>query len=127
MNPKELEALTSRGFGYNHKEVGPLLEKIRKSGIIRGGGQPRSDYSDYDDDDKADSPDRTIRSSVVEPDPLVKDVEVTCIDNTGIEQQFDENVEYVAERGEDGFLRVYDTFVKKQTCIASRFKMDEEE
>ena len=130
MTPKELEALYARGNrGYlNEPEPGPLLNKIRKAGIIKGGGRPLDDEGE----DSADS--ATIRSSVVEPEPdllplpLVKDFEVICINNVGIEDKFDQGVEYVAVAlREVGFLTVYDKLGKKQTCMASRFKIAEEE
>ena len=127
MNPDDyLEAINKRAHGWiNEPEPGPLLNKIRKAGIVPGGGRPLDDEGE----DSADS--ATIRSSVVEPEPLplVKDFEVICLNNVGIEDKFDQGVEYVAVAvvRELGFLTVYDKFGKKQTCMASRFKIAEEE
>ena len=48
---------------------------------------------------------------------------VVCRDNTGMEDRFDEGVEYVREKHEaDDMVYVYDKFGVKQECFADRFE-----
>lgn len=48
---------------------------------------------------------------------------VECLDNAGIEHQFDKGIEYVAElHTEPGLVWVYDKLGEKQECFTERFK-----
>jgi len=48
---------------------------------------------------------------------------VICIDNTGMEDKFDEGIEYISEEHSgEGLIYVYDRFGKKQECFEDRFK-----
>jgi hypothetical protein len=46
-----------------------------------------------------------------------------CLDNTGIENQFDQDIEYIFKDIENGIITVYDKIGKLQSCFEDRFKI----
>lgn len=46
-----------------------------------------------------------------------------CIDNAGLEDQFDEGVEYIFEGKEGDFIRVYDKTGELRECFSDRFEV----
>jgi hypothetical protein len=59
----------------------------------------------------------------VDPDPVdIGQSVLTCIDNTGLENYFDEGVEYIVEEHpNEEMIFVYDRFGEKQECFKERF------
>lgn len=52
-----------------------------------------------------------------------RDFEVVCLNSLGMEDSFDEGIEYVAERHADkNMIYVWDRAAKKQECFKDRFK-----
>lgn len=49
---------------------------------------------------------------------------VICLNNSGMEDKFDESIEYISEKHDDlGMIYVYDKFGQKQECFMDRFKI----
>ena len=47
-----------------------------------------------------------------------------CLDNTSMEDRFDEGIEYIFESIlDDGFIEVYDKFGELQVCFKNRFRV----
>ena len=46
-----------------------------------------------------------------------------CVDNTGIEDQFDQGIEYIFEDQYKGTIRVYDKTGELRECFGERFKV----
>jgi len=66
---------------------------------------------------------RTPGGNEVAADPPEDEGVVICTDNKGIEDKFDEGIEYVSEDNpSEEFLYVYDKFGEKQECFRSRFE-----
>lgn len=56
---------------------------------------------------------------LIEPDTIVE-----CIDNTGMEVQFDTGIEYVFEgEGTSIMISVFNKLGELQTCFADRFRI----
>jgi len=52
---------------------------------------------------------------------ILPDNVAACVDNSGIEEQFDEGIEYIYETGTAGMISVHDRTGVIRECFASRF------
>ena len=52
----------------------------------------------------------------------MRDFEVMCVDNLGMEDVFDEDVTYVAVGSKSGLLMVHDRFGEVRQCLTERFR-----
>jgi hypothetical protein len=57
-----------------------------------------------------------------QPGSMIPDTVVECVDNSGMEDQFDKGVEYVLDSKKGDFFTVYDKLGVKQECFGDRFK-----
>ena len=58
------------------------------------------------------------------PKPAPKEGVAVCVDNSGLEDKFDEGIEYVCEAHDDQeLLWVYDKIGSKQECFIERFEV----
>jgi hypothetical protein len=56
---------------------------------------------------------------LIEPDTIVE-----CIDNTGVEGQFDKGIEYVFEGSSDGpMISVFNKLGELRSCFSDRFRI----
>lgn len=58
------------------------------------------------------------------PEPKDEDLVALCVDIAGLEDRFDEGIEYVFERHADkAMLWVFDKFGEKRECFKERFRL----
>jgi predicted DNA-binding WGR domain protein len=113
------------------REVRSLLKRGRKAECIRRAkstlnlDEPsaKSWVHAIEVEVKAEEAAEAAKAEPEETTAPVKDFEVICVDNTGMEDSFDEGVEYVAEpHAEEGMIYVWDRNAQKRECFAERFK-----
>jgi len=64
------------------------------------------------------TPGKTPTIKLMKPENVVE-----CVDNTGIEDQFDEGIEYIFENRTDDMISVYDRTGTLRECFAERFRV----
>lgn len=82
--------------------------------------EPDLDAVVFEDDTTVQVQEKEVEAKPAKP---AKDWEVVCINNLGMEDSFDENVEYIAERHtESDMIYVWDKRNEKKECFTERFK-----
>jgi len=104
---------------YFEKEEPVTMEEARE--FLRSKGIRVSD------DPHEEKPRKSRRKAkpVIEPkEEESEEIVVVCLDNTGLEDQFDRDVEYVGRMADDdGKLIVENKFGEEKECFAQRFKV----